>query len=82
MSFKAKVRNKRVHKVEEYINRVSKEDKDFLHLLMHLRVRNTEESAWANIIQHMEGRYGTPMSSMGTVPSSKDVAAQDAVPPT
>ena len=60
LSFKAKVRNKRVHKVEEYMSKVSKEDKDFLHLLTHLRVRNMEESAWANIIQCMEGRYDTP----------------------
>ena len=36
LSFKAKVRLKRVHKLEEYMSKVSKEDKDFLHLLTHL----------------------------------------------
>ena len=63
------------------MSRVSKEDKDFLYLLTHLRVRNTEEGTWANIIQCMEGRYGTPMSSTGTMLSSKDVVAWDAAPP-
>ncbi len=82
LSFKAKVRNKRVHKVEEYMSKVSKEDKDFLHLLTHLKVKNTEESTWVNIIQHMETRYSTSMGSAGTAPSSKDAAAWDTVPPT
>ena len=42
------------------MSKVSKEDRDFLHLLTHLRVKDMEESAWANIIQCMEGRYETP----------------------
>ena len=82
LSFKAKVRNKRVHKVE-YMSKVSKEDKDFLHLLTHLRVKDTEESAWVNIIQCMEGRYKTPTQSLnnpGTSPSSNDVTAWGAMP--
>ncbi len=82
LSFKAKVRNKRVHKVEEYMSKVSKEDRDFLHLLSHLKVKNTEESAWANIIQCMETRYSTSMGGAGTMPSSKDTAAQDTTPST
>ncbi len=82
LSFKAKVRNKSVHKVEEYMSKVSKEDKDFLHLLTHLKVKNTEESTWVNIIQCMEGRYSTSTGSAGTVPSSEDAAAQDTMPPT
>ncbi len=84
LSFKAKVRNKRVHKVEEYMSKVSKEDKDFLHLLTHLRVKNMEESTWAYIIQHMEGRYETPTQNSNdssAMPFSNDVVAQDAAPP-
>ncbi len=49
MMFKTKVRNKRVHKVESYLTKVSKEDLEFLHLLMHLKLKDTEE-AWVNII--------------------------------
>ncbi len=64
------------------MSRVSKEDKDFLHLLTHLRVRNTEESTWANIIQCMEIRYSTLMGCVGTTSSSKDAAAWDAMPST
>ena len=82
LSFKAKVRIKRVHKVEEYMSKVSKEDKDFLHLLTHLKVKNTGENMWTNIIQHMEARYSTPMGDVGTMPSSRDAMAQDAVPST
>ena len=82
LSFKAKVRNKRVHKVEEYMSKVSKEDKNFLYLLTHLKVKNTEESTWVNIIQHMETRYSTAMGSALTVPSSKDTMAWDTAPTT
>ena len=80
LSFKAKVRIKRVHKVEEYMSKVSKEDKDFLHLLTHLKVKNTGESTWTNIIQCMETRYSTPMGDAGTMPSSRDATAWDAMP--
>ncbi len=82
LSFKAKVRLKRVHKVEEYMSKVSKEDKDFLHLLTHLKVKNTGKSAWTNIIQCMEIRYNTPTGDVGTTPSSWDAVAQDAMPST
>ncbi len=75
LPFKAKVRLKRVHKVEEYMSKVSKEDKDFLHLLTHLKVKNTGESAWTNIIQCMETRYSTLMGDAGTAPSSRDAVA-------
>ncbi len=75
LSFKAKIRFKRVHKVEEYMSKVFKEDKDFLHLLTHLKLKNIGESVWTNIIQHMETRYSTPMGDTGTAPSSKDAMA-------
>ncbi len=82
LSFKAKVRIKRVHKVEEYMSKVSTEDKDFLHLLAHLKVKNTEESVWTNIIQCMETRYSTPTGDVGTTPSSRDAmpSALDTAP--
>ncbi len=66
------------------MSKVSKEDKDFLHLLTHLRVKNTEESAWVNIIQCMEGRYETPTQNLNdssTAPFSNDATAWDAMPP-
>ncbi len=83
LSFKAKVRNKRVHKVEKYMSKVSKEDMDFLHLLIHLRVKDMEESAWVNIIQCMEGKCETPMqksNGSSTMPSSTDAVAWDVTP--
>ncbi len=82
LSFKAKVRNKREHKVEEYMSKVSKEDMDFLHLLTYLRVKDMEKKAWVNIIQCMEGKCEVPTqkSSLGTAPSSTGAETQDAVP--
>ncbi len=83
LSFKAKVRNKRVHKVETYMSKVSKEDRDFLYLLTHLKVKNIEEGVRANIIQCMEERYELPtqrVSESGTAPVNPGAAALSTVP--
>ena len=60
------VKNKRVCTVENYMSKVSKEDLEFLHLLMHLKMKDTGEEAWVNIIQCMAGKCEPSMQKTGS----------------